>query len=595
MSTIFRTSQLVKQSEDLDQRLNLFGNVNANITFPFLEGLSLKVNYNINSIRNSRYFYRHYVNDFQGQGQKYEGIGNNWANDNILTFNRIFNNKHRINATIAYGREKRMFNSTMANAFYFISDELGYNRLQAGSADLQSVTSNAWQETSLYNLNRLFYGFDDKYLFTLTVRRDGFSGFGQDYKYGTFPSASLAWVLSEENFFNDVFNGINNLKLRGSYGANGNRTIGRYSTLSRVAGGFNYINGSKIPVYTQGNATLANPDLKWETTIGVNFGLDFSLFNSRLSGSIDYYNTNTEDLLYNVDIPGITRFESISDNLGKLHNQGMEVTLSTLNITKDKFKWSTDINFSRNRNKLKELLGFDVNGDGIEDDLISEELFIDESLGAIYDYETNGDLWQIGDEIPNSADIGSYIITDHDGNGVIDPNDRVILGNSLPSFRISLNNRISYKNWSLSVFINSIQGNSNYYLGRDALVGGGFNGLNDMLWDNTSLPPNLDFWLPENPDARYQRLGVRLSSGINSSRYLDRSFIRLQDVNLSYTLNKQTLIKLFNIQSVRLFMNGKNLFTWTKWPGWDPETGQGITINGRPVMRQYIFGIDVKF
>src|SRR5690606_23855371 len=121
-----------------------------------------------------------------------------------------------------------------------------------------------------------------------------------------------------------------------SYGANGNRTIGRYSTLSRVEGGFNYINGAKIPVYTQGNATLANPDLKWETTIGINIGLDYSLFNARISGSIDYYNTNTEDLLYDVDIPGITRFESISDNLGRLHNKGLEVTTSTRNISTDK-------------------------------------------------------------------------------------------------------------------------------------------------------------------------------------------------------------------------------------------------------------------
>jgi TonB-linked SusC/RagA family outer membrane protein len=585
---------LIMQSDDFDKRLNLFGNAYANISIPFVEGLSIKTNFNINSIRNSKYFYRHYVNDFQGQGQKYEGIGNDWANDNILTYNRTFNNKHRINATIAYGREKRRFNSTTASAFYFISDELGYNRLQAGSADLQSVASTAWQETSLYNLNRLFYGFDDKYLFTLTVRTDGFSGFGQDYKYGTFPSASTAWVLSEENFIKD-FGFIDNLKLRGSYGANGNRTIGRYSTLSRVAGGFNYINGAKLPVYTQGNATLANPDLKWETTIGINIGLDYSLFNSRVSGSIDYYNTNTEDLLYDVDIPGITRFESISDNLGKLHNEGMEITISTRNISNDEFQWSTDINFSRNRNELKELLGFDADGDGIEDDLISEGLFIGESLGAIYDYQTNGELWNVGDEIPNSADLGSYVIRDNDGNGAIDPGDRVILGNTLPAFRWSMNNRFNYKNWSLSVFINSVQGNDNYYLGRDALVGGGFNSLNNTLWDNTSLPPNLDFWLPENPDARYQRLGVGISEGINAARFIERSFIRLQDVNLSYALNEDALGKLFNIQSFRLFLNGKNLYTWTKWPGWDPETGEGITIGGRPVLRHYTFGIDVRF
>jgi TonB-linked SusC/RagA family outer membrane protein len=585
---------LLMQSDDLDKRLNLFGNVYADVGIPFVKGLSFKINYNVNAIRNSEYFYRPYVNDFQGQGRKYEGIGNDWANDNILTYNKTLN-KHRINATVAYGREKRTFNSTTATAFNFISDQLGYNRLQAGSADLQSVSSAAWQETSLYNLNRLFYGYDDRYLFTVTVRTDGFSGFGEDYKYGTFPSASAAWVLSEENFIRESLEFLDHLKLRGSYGANGNRTIGRYATRSRVEGGFNYINGEKIPVYTQGNASLANADLKWEATIGMNIGLDFSIFKTRLSGSIDYYNTNTEDLLYDVDIPGITRFESISDNLGELHNEGLEVTLSSRNILKEDFQWSTDVNFSRNRNELRELLGFDSDGNGVEDDLISEGLFIGESLGAIYDYDVSGEIWQIGEEIPTTADLGSYKITDTDGNGVIDPDDRVILGNSSPAFRFSMNNRFKYKNWSLSIFINSIQGNDHYYLGRDAIIGSAFNNLNNTLFDVTSLPEGLDFWLPENPDARYQRLGVRLSSGINGARYIERSFVRLQDVSLSYTLNQETLDRVLKINGLRLFLTGKNLYTWTTWPGWDAETGQRITASGRPVMRHYTFGIDVKF
>lgn len=585
---------LLMQSDDLDKRLNLFGNVYADFKIPFIEGLSFRTNYNVNSIRNSEYYYRHYVNDFQGEGRKYEGVGYDWANDNILTYNRTFN-KHRVTATVAYGREKRTFNSTTANAFNFISDELGYNRLQAGSAELQSVGSAAWQETSLYNLNRLFYGYNDRYLLTLTVRTDGFSGFGEDYKYGTFPSASVAWVLSEEDFIKTSAGFFDHLKIRGSYGANGNRTIGRYATRSRVAGGFNYINGDEIPVYTQGNSSLANADLKWEATIGMNVGLDFSLFHTRLTGSIDYYNTNTEDLLYDVDIPGITRFESISDNLGKIHNEGLEIVLSTRNIVKDDFQWSTDINFSRNRNELVELLGFDADGDGVEDDLISERLFIGESLDAIYDYETNGDIWQVGDEIPTTADLGSYKIIDHDGSGIIDPDDRIILGNSSPSFRLSMNNRFRYKNWSLSIFINSVQGNDNYYLGEDGLLGGGFNQLSNTLWDVTSFPAGLDFWLPENPDARYQRLGVQLSSGVSSVRYIDRSFVRLQDVSLSYNLGEEALEKLLKINGLRLFVTGKNLYTWTKWPGWDPETGVGITATGRPVMRHYTFGIDVKF
>jgi len=586
---------LVMQSDDLNKRLDLFGNVYADLTIPFIDGLSFRVNYNINSTRESRYYYRSYQNNFQGEGLKREKIGKDWTNDFILTYDKVFAEKHKVTATVAYGREKRTFNSTQAQAKGFNNHALGYNSLQSGDAEQQSVTTNAFQETSLYNLNRLFYGYDNKYLLTLTVRTDGFSGFGQDYKYGTFPSASAAWVLSQENFFKNNLKFVNNLKLRGSYGANGNRTIGRYSTLARLDSGYGYVNGDKEPVYIQGISTLANPNLKWETTIGLNIGLDYSLFNSRISGSVDYYNTNTEDLLYNVDIPGITSFGKISDNLGKLHNDGLEIALSTRNIQTKNFIWSTDINFSRNRNELRELLGYDNNGDGVEDDLLSEKLFIGESLGAIYDYQTNGELWQLDDDIPNTADVGSYKITDTNGDGEITPDDRVIIGNNLPAYRWSMNNRFKYKNWSLSVFINSIQGNSNYYINKDRLIGSGFNSLGHLSWDNENFPAGLDFWLPENPDARYQRLGVEVPNGLDGSRYVDRSFVRLQSVNLAYSFNKKTLKKLMNIDGVKIFLNGKNLHTWTNWPGWDPETGEGITSNGRPVLTHYTVGLDVTF
>lgn len=586
---------LEMQSDDLNKRLELFGNVYADLTIPFIEGLSFKVNYNINSTRVSHYFYKPFQNNFAGQGSKKENIGQDWTNDYILTYDRIFGEKHNVTATVAYGREKRTFTSTQAQAKDFNSDALGYNSLQSGATDQQSVSSNAFQETSLYNLNRLFYGYDHKYLFTLTVRTDGFSGFGEDYKYGTFPSASAAWVLSQENFFQNNLKFINNLKLRGSYGASGNRTIGRYATLARLNSGFGYVNGDKEPVYTQGISTLANSNLKWETTIGLNIGLDYSFFNSRVSGSIDYYNTNTKDLLYNVDIPGITSFGKIPDNLGKLHNDGLEIALSTRNIETKNFKWSTDINFSRNRNELRELLGFDNDGDGVEDDLLSEKLFIGESLGMIYDYQTNGELWQLDDDIPNTADVGSFKITDTNGDGKITPEDRVIIGNNLPSFRLSINNSFKFKNWSLSVFINSIQGNNKYYLNKDGLIGSGFNSLGNLSWDYENFPAGLDFWLPENPNARYQRLGVNVANGLDGSRYVDRSFVRLQSVNVAYSFNKKMLKKLINIDGLRIFLNGKNLHTWTDWPGWDPETGQGITANGRPVLRHYTFGLDVTF
>ncbi|MBT3386005.1 MAG: TonB-dependent receptor [Prolixibacteraceae bacterium] len=517
------------------------------------------------------------------------------TNDYILSYVRTFNNVHSVNATFVYGTEQRMANSTQADAANFVSKELGYDKLEAGDATMQSVNTGAWEEASLYTMGRVFYGFKQKYLLTATIRRDGFSGFSVENKFGLFPSASLAWVASEESFLQTV-SWLDNLKIRASYGSNGNRTVGRYQTLARVGGGFNYIEGSQTPVYTQGITELASPNLKWETTTGLNLGLDFAVMDQRLWGTFEYYNNNTKNLLYNVDIPGISRFETFPDNLGKIHNYGVEMTLTSMNVRRGDFEWRSSLIFSLNRDELVELLGFDNDEDGIEDDLISERLFIGESLNAIYEYYTSGEIWQLedynADAIPVTADVGSYKILDYNENEVTDPLDMHILGTSDPMFRIAMENSFKYRGWKLSFFINSIQGSDRFYLGEDDMMS--FNSRNGTMFDNYNFPAENDLWTPENPDARYQRMGVRLSSGLTAARYVPRSFVRLQDVNLSYTFEKSILEKI-NMQDLRVFFNAKNLLTLTNWNGWDPETGAKINTGGRPVLRGYTFGLEVKF
>ena len=586
----------VANADDYNKRYNIFGNLYANIKLPFIEGLSLKPNFNINYTTNSQYWFHDYANSFIGEGEKYEMRRTEMTNDYVLSYERDFNDVHSVNATFVVGTEQRMATTTQATAGNFVSKELGYDRLEAGDASMQSVNTGAWEETSLYTMGRLFYGYMQKYLFTATIRRDGFSGFSEKHKYGTFPSAALAWVVSQESFMQEL-DWLNNLKIRVSYGSNGNRTIGRYQTLARVGGGYRYIDGSQSPVYAQGITDLASPNLKWETTTGLNLGLDFTVLDQRFWGSLEYYNNNTENLLYNVDIPGISRFETFPDNLGKIHNFGVEATLSSVNIRQPGFQWRSSLVFSLNRNELVTLLGIDSDGDGVEDDLISEELFIGESLNSIYDYYTTGELWQLdeyfADEIPPTADLGSYKILDNDENGVINPEDRKILGTSDPLFRIAIDNRFRYKNWELSFFINSILGNEKYYLGQDDMMS--FNVLNGHMWDNRIFPADYrDLWTPENPDARYQRQGVRLSSGLLARRYRPRSFARLQDLEISYTFNRSILDRL-SMQDLRLSFHAKNLFTLTNWNGWDPETGEKVNMSGRPVLRGYTLGLEVKF
>lgn len=577
------------EADYFDKRINFFGNIYAEIDFPFLKGLSYKINFANNYRTTSEYYFRTYASNWEGEGSKQEGIGYDWSADNIVSYKNKFGVHHKIDLTMVYGAEKRSHNSTRAIASVFSTPELGYNRLQTGSAELQQAISGAWEEASLYNMARLFYGFDNKYLITGTIRRDGFSGFGEENKFGLFPSASFAWVMSEESFLNH-FDWLNQLKLRASYGSVGNRTIGRYETLATVAGGYNYILANGSPVFTQSISSLASPNLKWETTTGVNLGVDFGI-SQKVYGSIDYYNNNTTNLLYNVDIPGISRFQKFPDNLGKLHNHGLEISVTSINLKRSNFEWSSTVNFTRNRNELKELLGFDNDGDGKEDDLISEGLFIGESIDAIYDYKVNG-KWQVGEEIPLGNDLGAHKIVDLVADGVINADDKTILGYKSPSYMFSIQNAIQYQNWSLKFFINSIQGGKNYYMKEDNIYG--LQILNQENHFNNSFPVGVDYWTPENPDAKYQRPNINVSSGLSGTLYSQRNFVRLQDISLSYNFPKNLINKL-QINNLRMYLSGKNLITLTKWAGWDPETGQGIVRDGRPVIKSYTLGINVEF
>lgn len=580
------------ERNELNQHLNLFGNIYADINLPFIEGLSHRVNFanNYRSIRHYRY--RTYAVDFQGQGDKEVSFRYDWTIDNILSFERRFNDVHNIQMTLLYGLEKSQYDYTLAVAQIFINDVLGYNRLQVGSSEMQQANSGAWDESSLYSMARVFYGYDNKYMLTGTIRRDGFSGFGSENKFGVFPSLSLAWNASEESFFRDNITWLDFLKLRASYGTVGNRTIGRYQTLARVSGRFGYMDMSHTPLYTQNISSLESPNLKWEKTTGINLGVDFGFLSQRLMGTVDYYNNNTTDLFYNVDIPAISRYTNFPDNLGKLQNHGIEISLNSINIRTTDTEWSTSFNYSRNRNELKELLGFDTTGDGKEDDLVAEGLFIGESIDAIYDYQIDG-KWQIGDDIPPAWDIGAHKPVDQNDDGIIHPlEDKVIVGYTSPAYSFGISNSIRHKNWSLKFFIHSIQGGKNHYLGPDNYLHFAFQ--NDEMHFRYIFPEDLDFWSPENPDARYQRPNIYTASGTRGTLYGDRSFIRLQNVTLSYNLSEELLGNI-GLHSARIYLNGKNLITITDWNGWDPETNQTITRNGRPVLKSYTIGLNIDF
>jgi TonB-linked SusC/RagA family outer membrane protein len=567
------------QADDYDRHNYFFANVYGNVQLP-VKGLSYKISFGNNYRLDFKNISNMYDANLTGQASKENTTYYDYTFDNVLTYNKAIG-KHSFTGTLLYGAIERDNSYTRAYSTGFSRLTLGYDNLQQGTN--RFAISNAWKETLNYQMFRLNYNYDSRYLFTGTIRRDGFSGFAENNKYGIFPSVSAGWDISKEPFFK--VNWVDNLKLRIGYGVAGNQTT-RYSSLANVGVSAAYVfgDGGSTQFGQQVNS-LSNPDLKWERTTGANLGMEFTLFKNRLSGVIEYYDTKTTDLLYSVNIPVITGFSNILTNIGQLNNKGLEISLNSKNINSAEFKWTSSLNFARNVNKLVKLLG-DLNGDGVEDDLPQSGLFIGQSTAVIYDYQVNG-IWQVGEKIPTGYSPGTYRIVDQNGDGVINASDRTVLGSSAPAYRISLLNNFQYKNFTLSIFLNSVQGGDKSYLAGNTPR---------LIRDDNSIRNNyisgIDFWSPDHPDGKYPRSIV--SATLNPPLFQNRSFIRLQDVSLSYKFSGK-LIERMKLQNLNVFVSGRNLATWTKWDGWDPETNQGLTNDGRPVFKGYSVGLNVTF
>lgn len=568
-------------NEDLDKRNELFGNFYARINnIPFIPGLSWDINYG-NTLQWTKQFNSNeYAQAETGEVKKFNSSTYSFTFDNILNYTRDFG-KHHIDGTLVIGRTKREYESTTANSTGMANQTLGYNDLAQGKN--QYASSQSWEEASSYQMLRLNYSYRSKYMLTGTIRRDGFSGFATNEKIAYFPSLALGWIASEEPFLKEA-KWLDMLKLRASYGVNGN-LVARYSSLATVSSSAAYVFGNGgSSAYGQAPANLPNSNLKWERTNGVNLALDFGVLNNRISGNIEYYQTTTKDLIWKKTLPELTGFKEIVDNMGEISNKGFEFTLSGTPVKSKDFSWDVTFNLAANKNKIVHLLG-DINGDGVEDDLISSSLFIGQPLSAIYHYDVDG-IYQLGDKTPAGYYPGSYRIVDHNGDGALSADDRIILGKSDPAYRFSIHNSFRYKGFSLKIFLNSVQGGKNGYLANADF----FAAYTPQYISSKGMYEEVDFWTPANPNAKYRNPSG--TSSINPEVYQKRSFVRLQDVILSYDFDPALLSKI-RIEALRLSVSGKNLYTWTKWDGWDPETGSGIGYGGRPVMRHFTVGLEL--
>lgn len=579
--------------DEENKRTSLRGVVSSKIDIPFVKGLKWTMNYGGN-IRNDRT--NSFINNQltassmaqNGVAQKEHERNYDWTLDNILNYTNTIGEKHKIDVTLLYSRESREGDLTQARANDFVSQALGFNALALGA--VQESLSRRDAQNSLSQMGRLNYVFDRKYAFTYTARRDGFSAFAENNKYAIFQAGAFAWTASNEAFLEDS-KWLNYLKLRLSFGENGNQGINRFSSLSKINTSQYLFGDGGSSVSTFNIETLANSELSWESTASKNIGLDFQVLDNKISGSFDAYLSNTKDLLQLRSIPSITGFDQVLTNIGEVENKGFEFSINSRNYDNPNFGWDTNIVFSSSKNKIISLGGVDANADGIEDDDVANGWFIGQPIDAVFGFKTNG-IYQLNDtDILSGFGPGDFRIVDKNDDGAITPADREILGRTSPNYIISLGNTLRYKGFSFYMLISSTQGGgeNNAYIGDN--------------YDTRSVNPrgfttfterfnvhNVPYWTASNPSNLYPRLDY--VAPFDHPIIEDRSFVRIQDISLSYNFNEKVLNKI-GFTSLQIFTSIKNAHTFTDWTGYNPETS--TTVKGSPNLSSYTFGLNFGF
>lgn len=596
--------------EDKTNR-NVFISTFADITLP-VKGLSFRTNFGYNYRNN-------FVGTYYGRntltGSKVDGAASienthywDYTWENILKYENTFG-KHKIDATGLFSIQETSKQYSKQSAESFVNDEGGYHNMAGGEKN-KSLSSSLTETALLSYMIRLNYAYAGKYLLTLTGRSDGYSAFGANNKYAFFPSAAAAWNISSEEFMENTRNWLDMMKLRVSYGANGNQGINAYQTLDRLSltqyiwgDGGNTVNGVYLP--TNG---VGNPNLKWETTYTFNTGIDFGLFNGRLSGNIDFYIANTKDLLMNRTVPYMNGYRSILDNIGQTRNVGVEFALNSINIETKDFLWKTNVNFSLNRDKIIKL---QENG---KDD-ITNKWFIGEPTNVYYDYNVIG-TWQTDDprwkclvekdnagniisekwgyytddwkEIQKGAEPGSAKLEDVDGDGVITADDKKIIGSKLPSFLMSMTNNFTYKDFYMSFVLNGVFGQ--------------WRQMHDQNFDRWMPEFNylsdMNYWTESNPTN--EMTSPSYVPYEKHSFYKKMNYVQLKNITIGYNIPKTFTQKLgitsarvdVSVNNVCTFSNIKNALNYDNAKANDDEKG---VVVGYLTARSYMLGLNVTF
>ena len=604
---------------------NLNGTGYVQIDFPFLKGLSYK--FTMNAIKNvsnidmfvdPRYFLDTRSIDDLNNPYQYSDQANGtssitqrytWTMDNILTYTHDFG-KHHVDAMVGYTRDA-------THQDYIETDYAGFEIPPIlGQYGQEYATSQQIQKTLTEYQNvgymaRVNYNYANKYYVTANFRRDGFSGFAKGRKWANFPGVSAAWTISQEDFMQNLIPGLSFLKLRGSYGLTGNQSISAYATLATVSSSYTWYDQSSLTLY---QSSLANEDLTWSKTKTGNFGIDFGFLDGRISGSIDAYKSKTTDMLLDRSLPYMTGFTSSRYNAGEVQNRGVELTLNTVNIEgdgKETFRWESGLTFYRNKNKIVHLFGKDASGEEANDVAnavtygyeTNKALVIGESINAVWDLKMLG-IFQSQEEIDNYVDVngnkiqpdavpGDIKFLDYNGDGQISSADRHCIGDMDPLFTINFSNTLSWKNFSLYFNFRWDAGNDSHFLGSDPY--GNYHQTGTTSGAQLAAKP----WSETNHTNQYPRLGY--TNTYNYYFWSQRDYLKLKDLTISYTFD-QPWVKKANIQNLRLYLSGTDLFTITGWSGLDPESGgtiaAGVGTNrygSLPAYRSFTIGANITF
>ena len=579
--------------------------------FPFLK-LTSQLNYKFGKSVSDRYYPKKYTEagEFSnGQAEIENWEGHNLVSETFANFQKKFD-KHDIGAMVGYSYEYYMSRSSGLTGKDFVNEALGNENMGAGNPEKNEIWNGYSDNKLVSGMFRLNYVYDNKYLLTLTARADGSSKFGKNNKWAMFPSGAVSWKAHEESFIKNL-NVFDELKFRFSYGISGNQGISPYQTLSRYGTDKYYNDGSWAttigPGYVSGWtgpgwiyrvwSGIPNPDLKWETTAQADFGIDMAFLNRRLRVSFDYYDKQTSDLLRERNLALSSGYDKMWVNDGKIQNRGFEVTVDADILQTKDWQLSGTLIYSRNRNKVKDLgntlesglvtdpmtgMLFEYSGNSLEQYRdYTNILAIGQPVNVFYGYKVDGIVQTMNEGIDaglsgDYANPGEFKYMNLNGDSEISEADKTIIGDPNPDFTASLALNLSWKKFDVSVFLNGV-------FGQDV--------LNTKAFGEPSNSPLR--WTPDNPTNKYPSLRDGRQVKISDWWIEDGSFLRVQNLNIGYTFD---LPKKSFLSKARIYMNASNLYTFTKFKGYDPEVGlDGVYSGGYPRLRKWTFGLDLTF